>query len=70
MEVALEVLPAGLAAVGVDVVIGPPAVRAEDPFVVLADQLLEAVAVAVLGDPEDRRLWRASLSTACAPRRR
>src|SRR5215210_5011623 len=50
-------LPAGLAAVGVEMVIGPPAVRADDPPVA-ADQLAEAVAVAVLGDPEDRRFGR------------
>ena len=53
-EISLEVLPARLAALGVEVVIGPPAVRADDPLEVLADQLLQAVAVAVLGDPEDR----------------
>src|SRR5438128_1034067 len=39
-------------------VVGPPAIRADDPLEVGADQLFEAVAVAVGGDPEDRRLRR------------
>ena len=55
-EVSLEVAPAGLAAFGVEVVVGPPAVGAADAGELLAEELLEAVAVAVGGDPEDRRL--------------
>jgi hypothetical protein len=57
-KVAIDVLPADLTAVGVKVVLGPPAIRAGDPFEVLADQLFQTVAMAVLSDPEDRRLGR------------
>ena len=51
-EVSLEVAPAGLAAFGDDVVVGPPAVGAADAGELLAEQFLEPVAVAVFGDPE------------------
>src|SRR6266508_3304923 len=54
-KVSDEVLPADLAALWVEVVVGPPAVGADDPAVA-TDQLVEPVAVAVFGDPEDRRL--------------
>ena len=57
-EVSLEVAPAGLAAFGIDVVVGPPAVGAADAGEPLAEELLEPVAVPILGDPEDRRLRR------------
>src|SRR6266516_5511498 len=55
-EISLEMTPARLAAGGVDVVVGPPAVGAADAGELVAEQFLEAVAVAVLGDAEDRRL--------------
>ena len=54
-EVSPQVLPARLATGRVEVVISPPAIRADDPLVVGADQLGQAVAVAVLRDPEDSR---------------
>jgi len=52
------------AAFGVDVVVGPPAVRGDDPFEIAAEQFFEAVAVAVFGDPEDR-----GLGCGCRPER-
>ena len=55
-EVSLEVTPAGLAAFGVEEVVGPPAVGAADAVELGAEQFLEPVAVTILGDPEDRRL--------------
>jgi hypothetical protein len=55
-EISLEVTPAGLAALGVEEVVGPPAVGAADAVELGAEQLLEPVAVTVLGDPEDRRV--------------
>jgi len=54
-EISLEMTPARLAAGGVAVVVGPPAVGAADAGELVAEQFLEAVAVAVLGDAEDRR---------------
>ena len=57
VPVSLEMGPACLTALAVEMVIGPPAVRAHDPGEA-ADQLIEPVAVAVLCDPEDRRLGR------------
>src|SRR5665648_168261 len=53
-EVAHQVRPAELASLGVEVVVGPPAVRAGDAGELLAEQRLGLAAVATLGDPEDR----------------
>src|SRR5271165_6786251 len=55
-EVALEMRPADLSAVGVEVLVARPAVRDHDPGE-RADQLVELIAVAALGDLEDRRSW-------------
>ena len=52
-KVALQVRPAHLALLGVKVLIAVPAVRDDDPRI-RADQLAELLAVAVLGDLEDR----------------
>ena len=54
-EVSLEVAPTGLAAFGVDLVVGPPAVGAADASEPLAEEFLEPVAVTIRRDPEDRR---------------
>ena len=54
-KISLEMTPTRLAAFGVDVVVGPPAVGAADAGEPVAEQLGESVAVAVSGDPEDRR---------------
>lgn len=53
-EVALEVAPADLAALGVQVLIAGPAIRDHDSRVV-AGQRLELLAVAVLGNLKQRR---------------
>src|SRR6202035_4741591 len=63
-EVSLEVTPTCLAAFGVDVVVGPPAVGAADAAEVGAEQLFEPVAMSVLRDPEDGRL-----GDGCGPER-
>jgi hypothetical protein len=44
-KVAQQVLPADLAAFGVEVVVGPPAVRAGDPVEVIAEQLIQIARV-------------------------
>ena len=53
-KVALDVRPAHLAPVGIQVLIAEPAVRDDDPRIG-ADQRVELLAVAVLGDLEQRR---------------
>src|SRR5450830_1896781 len=53
-EVAHQVGPAELAPLRVEIVVGPPAVRAGDAGEVLAEQCLGLAAVATLGDAEDR----------------
>src|SRR5665648_312721 len=53
-EVAHQVRPAELASFHIEVVVGPPAVRAGDAGELLAEQRLGLAAVATLGDPEDR----------------
>src|SRR5450756_384529 len=53
-EVAHQVGPAELAPLRVEIVVGPPAVRAGDAGEVLAEQRLGLAAVATLGDAEDR----------------
>src|SRR5580765_5931406 len=55
-KISLQVAPAGLAAFGVDVVVGPAAVGAADASEPVAEEFLKPVAVAVSGDAEDRRL--------------
>ena len=55
-EVALQVRPAHLPLVGVEMAVAVPAVRDHDPGVVGADQRVELLAVAVLGDLQERRL--------------
>jgi hypothetical protein len=54
-EVALDVRPAHLALVGVQVLKAVPAVRDHDPRI-RADQRVELLAVAVFGDLQERRL--------------
>ena len=54
-EIALEVRPAHLALVGVEMAVAVPAVGDHDPWVG-ADQRVELLAVAVLGDLEERRV--------------
>ena len=54
-EVALGMAPADLAAEGVEMAVGPAAVRAADPGEVLPDQLAQTVTVAISRDPEHRR---------------
>src|SRR5665647_923887 len=49
-----QVRPAELASFHIEVVVGPPAVRAGDAGELLAEQRLGLAAVATLGDPEDR----------------
>jgi hypothetical protein len=53
-EVAQQVRPADLAAGGVEPVVGPPAVRADDPGEALADQLGQLALVAIGRDVERR----------------
>src|SRR5665648_979783 len=53
-EVAHQVRPAEQASFHIEVVVGPPAVRAGDAGELLAEQRLGLAAVATLGDPEDR----------------
>lgn len=55
-EVPLQVTPTGLSLLGVQEVVRPPPVRGHDPVKIVAEQRLEPVAVAILNDPEDRRL--------------
>jgi len=55
-EVAHEVSPTELAPLGVEVVVGPPAIGAGDAGEVLAEQRLGLALVAVGGDPEDCRV--------------
>ena len=57
-EVALEVRPAHLALVGVEMAVAVPAVGDHDPWVAGADQRVELLAVAMRGDLEERRLGR------------
>ena len=52
-EVALQMRPTDLPPFGPQVLVTRPAIRDDDPAVV-ADQLVELLAVAVLGDLEDR----------------
>jgi len=52
-EVADQVRPAELTSLGVEVVVGPPAVRAGDAGELLAEQRLSLALVATLGDAED-----------------
>ena len=54
-KVALQVRPADLPAIGIEVLIAGPAVGDDDPGE-RADQLVDLLAVAVLGDLNDRRL--------------
>ena len=53
-EVARQVRPTELASLRVEIVVGPPAVRAGDAGELLAEQRLGLAAVATLGDAEDR----------------
>ena len=55
-EVADQMTPAGLALLGVQQPVRPPAIGCHDPLEVGAEQLGQAVAVTVLGNPEDRAL--------------
>ena len=55
-EVALQVRPAHLALVGVEMAVAVPAVGDHDPGIAGADQRVELLAVAVLGDLQERRL--------------
>ena len=55
-KVPLEVRPAHLALVGVEMAVAVPAVRDHDPGVAGADQRVELLAVAVLGDLQERGL--------------
>jgi hypothetical protein len=55
-EVALQVRPAHLPLVGVEMAVAVPAVRDHDPWIGGADQRVELLAVAVLGDLQERRL--------------
>ena len=57
-EVPQQVRPAELAPLGVEVVVGPPAVGAGDALEVLAEEGLGLAPMAVGGDPEDSRLGR------------
>jgi len=68
-EVARQVRPTELASLRVEVVVGPPAVRAGDAGEVLAEQRLGLAAVATLGDAEDRRAAAERPPEACACRR-
>src|SRR5450756_498409 len=54
-EVAHQMRPTELPPLGVEIVVGPPAVRAGDAGEVLAEQHLSLAAVAIGGDAEDRR---------------
>jgi len=53
-EVADEVRPAELALCGVEIVVGPPAIRADDAREVLAEQRLDLALMTAGGDPEER----------------
>src|SRR5450756_2258551 len=53
-EVAHQMSPTELAPLGVEVVVGPPAIGAGDAGEVLAEQRLGLAALATLGDAEDR----------------
>ena len=55
-EVALEMRPAHLAAGRVEMAVAVPAIRDHDPGVAGADQRVELLAVAVLGDLQERRV--------------
>jgi hypothetical protein len=55
-KVALDVRPAHLPALGIEVAEAVPAVRDHDPRVAGADQLVELLAVAVLGDLQEHRI--------------
>ena len=55
-EITLEVRPAHLALVGVEMAVAVPAVGDHDPRVAGADQRVELLAVAVLGDLQEHRL--------------
>src|SRR3954463_12221029 len=54
-EVALQMRPADLPRAGVQVLVSGPAVGDDDPWI-RADQRVELLTVAVLGDPEQRGL--------------
>src|SRR5918999_882857 len=54
-EVALHVRPAGLSAIGAEVLVAGPAVGDHDPLEG-ADQRVELLAIAVLGDLKDRSI--------------
>jgi len=53
-EVALQVRPAHLALVGVEMAVAVPTVRNDDPGIRGADERVEPLAVAVLGDLQER----------------
>ena len=55
-EVALQMRPAHLPLVGVEMAVAVPAVRDHDPGVAGADEGVELLAVAVLGDLQERGL--------------
>ncbi len=57
-EVTLEMRPAHLALVGVEMAVACPATRDDDPRILGADQRVELVAVAVLGDHEEGGIGR------------
>src|SRR5665647_2302003 len=69
-EVAHQVGPAELASLRVEVVVGPPAVRAGAAAEVLAEQRLGLAAVATLGAAEERLLPGEHAPEACAASRR
>ena len=56
-EVALDVRPASLASGGVQMAVAVPAIGDHDPGVAGADQRVELLAVAVLGDLQEHGLW-------------
>src|SRR5450756_744242 len=68
-EVAHQMSPTELAPLGVEVVVGPPAIGAGDAGEVLAEQRLGLAAVATLGDAEDRGAQGERAPEACACRR-
>src|SRR5665647_3406918 len=68
-EVADQVRPAELTSLHIEVVVGPPAVRAGDAGDLLAEQRLSLALVATLGDAEDGGAARERPPEACACRR-
>jgi hypothetical protein len=67
-EVPEQMCPAELALLGVEVVVGPPAIRAGDAGEILAEQRRDLTLVTAGGDPEQALPARSKRPRACAAR--